>query len=509
MVPQGPTPGNLALTQTATVAGGAELTAAPALADALATLLERDVAEWSEQGFEERKRRTVRRVFCGSLGGVAVYVKVFRADTIAAKARDALRRLPKGEREAQNLLAARDAGLPAVEPLAFGAAREGDALCSFVVTRSVDAVPLSLPCSEQQGDAAGRLLRQVHDSGLVPGDLHPGNLLFCAAAGPALCDLTSMQRGGAMSMRQRAAALAFFCNPTDGGPLAPEMRPLLRGYLDAGPMPASFRAELARAARQLRAAAIRSFGRRSQRDCRHTEVEPRRRATPRWCWFIGDDGVDAPLRAATAAFCPDEHTPRRVGRRGGVWLTDAFAVKQRDQGKAQKLWRAHYWLLFAKVPTATPLALRLHEGKGRVFVRRVDSPDLGTELSEGSLDEAAIARAARALGRSVGRLHAHGLRNRDLKFDNLVRRPGTDEVLMVDLDGVTLHSAQDTRGCGRDLGRVLAAWQRAGEPGGPTTLARFVCAYVRTRRRLLQQPPIERILKHAERRAREWQVRHA
>jgi len=509
MVPQGPTPGNQALTQSEQLACGAELAAAAQVRDALVELLQHDVSTWPERGFTTQKERTVRRVFRGRLAGVDVHVKVFRADTIAAKARDALRRRHKGEREAAHLRAALDAGLPAVEPLAYGLARDGGGMAGFVVTRTVDAAPLTLPGRDADAEAAGRLLRRVHDLGLQPGDLHPGNLLIRPDEPPVLCDLTSMQQTGVMSARQRAAGLAFFCNPIDGGPLDPTLRALLRGYLAEGPMPEGFRAELARAARQLRVTAIRSFGRRSQRDCRHTEVEPRRRATPRWCWFVGDDGVDDALRTATAAFCPEEHAPRRLGRRGGVWLTDAFAVKQRDQGKAQKLWRAHYWLLFARVPTATPLALRLHEGKGRVFVRRIDSPDLGSELSEGSLDEAAIARAARALGRSVGRLHAHGLRNRDLKFDNLVRRPGTDEVLMVDLDGVTLHSAQDTRGCGRDLGRVLAAWQRAGEPGGPTTLARFVCAYVRTRRRLLQQPPVKRILKHAERRAREWQVRHA
>ena len=80
---------------------------------------------------------------------------------------------------------------------------------------------------------------------------------------------------------------------------------------------------------------------------------------------------------------------------------------------------------------------------------------------------------------------------------------------MVDLDGVTLHSAEDTRGCGRDIGRLLAAWRDAGEPGGPATPARFLGAYYRARRRLLQDPPIGRITSHAERRAHEWQRRRS
>jgi tRNA A-37 threonylcarbamoyl transferase component Bud32 len=125
------------------------------------------------------------------------------------------------------------------------------------------------------------------------------------------------------------------------------------------------------------------------------------------------------------------------------------------------------------------------------------------------LDDHAVAAAARALGASVGRLHGHGLRNRDLKLENLVRDTDRGVVTMVDLDGVTLHSAEDTRGCGRDLGRLLAAWRAAGAPGGSATVTRFLYAYVRARRRLLQRPPIQRIVRSAERRAREWQVQHA
>ena len=231
MVPQGPTPGNQALTHSSTLPDGAALTASPAIADALAALLEHDVGEWPRRGLQEQKRRSVRRVFKGALGDAEVYVKVFRADTIAAKARDALRRRHKGEREAAHLRAALDAGLPAVEPLAFGLAREGESLCSFLVTRSVDAASLELPCGAERADGVGRLLRRVHDSGLLPGDLHPGNLLVRPDGQPVLCDLTSMQQTGVMSARQRAAGLAFFCNPIDGGPLDPALRALLDSIL--------------------------------------------------------------------------------------------------------------------------------------------------------------------------------------------------------------------------------------------------------------------------------------
>lgn len=509
MVPQGPTPGNQALTHSSSFDDGTALTAGPDVAAALAALLKHDVAEWPARGLTELKRRTVRRVYSGQLGEVPVYVKVFRADTIAAKARDALRQRHKGEREAHNLQAALAAGLPTVTPLAHGIARHGDQLCSFVVTRGVDAAPFGFPCDDALAASVGALARQVHDSGFQPGDLHPGNVLVEASDAASLCDLTSLRRVGDLSMRRRAEGLAFFCNPLDGGPLDATARGFLRGYLAAGDMPEGFRAELARATRKLRATSLRSFGRRSERSCRHTDAEPRRRATPRWFWFLGDGGVDDAARGALASFDPADHAPRRSGRRGGVWLCEDYAVKERDAGKARKLWRAHYWLLCAEVPTAAPMALRLQAGRGQVFVRRLSQPDLATELQGGDLSDGAIADAARALGAAVGRMHGHGLRNRDLKFDNLVRDLDRGLVAMVDLDGVTLHSAEDTRGCGRDIGRLLAAWRDAGEPGGPATPARFLGAYYRARRRLLQDPPIGRITSHAERRAHEWQRRRS
>ena len=306
-------------------------------------------------------------------------------------------------------------------------------------------------------------------------------------------------------MRKRAAALAFFCNPLEGGPLDPQTRAFRRGYEAAGAeMPTGFHQELARATRQLRARALRSFGRRSTRSCKHTEAEPRQRATPRSFWhLIGCEDQDE-LRSMCEQFTGENIEPRRTGRRGSVWLTDSMVIKDRDAGKARKLWLATYWLLFAKVSIAHPSALCLDKGRGKVFSRRLPSDNLHTELAAGSLDEHAIAMAARALGESVGRLHGHGLRNRDLKFDNLVREPGSGSIAMVDLDGVSLHAAEETRGCGRDLGRLLAAFGNSGCPGGDDSIRRFLQSYLRTRRRMLQSPPMKRILRRAESRAGEW-----
>ena len=190
-----------------------------------------------------------------------------------------------------------------------------------------------------------------------------------------------------------------------------------------------------------------------------------------------------------------------------MWLLDDVVVKERDAAAARRLWRASYWLLFAGVATALPVALRLSARRGHVFCARAGARSLAGELADGALDAGSIAAAARSLGTNVGRLHAHGLGNRDLKLDNLVRdeRGG---VCMVDLDGVRRRGANETRGRGAELGRLLAAFRAAGAPGGDAAVRAFLRSYLRAQRCLLQRPPLRRLLQRAEQRAREWASAH-
>ncbi|MEO6598111.1 MAG: lipopolysaccharide kinase InaA family protein, partial [Planctomycetota bacterium] len=154
-------------------------------------MLAHDVADWEQHGFVRTKERTVRSVLVGELAHVQVHLKVFRADTLADRARDTLRG-PRGEREANNLLRAQSLGLPVVEPLACGTATDGDMQRSFLITRTVHgAEPFTFASSTVAQRRAGELLRTMHDQGLLPGDLHPGNLLIDAGDQPHLLDLTS------------------------------------------------------------------------------------------------------------------------------------------------------------------------------------------------------------------------------------------------------------------------------------------------------------------------------
>ncbi|HEX6813745.1 MAG TPA: lipopolysaccharide kinase InaA family protein [Planctomycetota bacterium] len=507
MVPQGSTPGNAQLPHSVSVQSGRALAVAAApIAQALSELLRHDVSSWDQHGLLRTKERTVRSVFAGELASVPVHIKVFRADTFSDRARDALRGA-RGDRELRNLLRAKAVGLPVVEPLASGIACDGTQLRSFVVTRTVPAArPFAWPATVRAQQRVGALLRRVHDSGLVPGDLHPGNVAMDGDEQPWLLDLTSMRHAGEPDLQRRASALALFCHELDGGALDPAAKALRKAYVGDG-LPAAFERELRLATHRWRAAALPAFGRRCTRSCRHTEVEARQRGRPRWHWHLSP-GLDAAVRARCAAVAEAPPAPHKTGRRGSVWLLDEMAVKERSSGAARKLWRAAYWLLFAKVAAATPQALRLHRGRGLVFSRRVGARSLEAELAGGLLDAAAIAAAARSLGTNVGRLHAHGLGNRDLKFDNLVRDPASGEVCMVDLDGMSRGSTTDTRSRGADLGRLLAAFRAAGAPGGAATVARFLRSYLRANHRLLQQPPLRRLLRRAEHRAGEWAATH-
>ena len=459
-------------------------------------------------GLATIKQSTVRTVLCGRVGNIDLHLKIYRAVTLSDQARDRLRG-DRGSREARNLTAASSLGLQTVEPLACGAYETDQGRRSFLVTRTVAAAsPFSFAMPPTVLAAVGRMLRKAHDRGFLPADLHGDNLVIDAAGSPWLLDLSSVQRAGDPDLTSRAASLAFLCQTLDGGPVNKQAQPLLASYLAAGnPLPEQFGIKLAQAARQLRHRQLGQFGRRAQRPCKHTVLERDRRKR-RWHLHQIEDRGDA-LHAACRAFLEAPPEPTKCGRRGAVWLLDDLAVKERQQGAARKLFEAMYWLRFAGVPQAEPVALATGHGKGHIFARRVHTANLAEELASGTLSSSDISTAATQLGRAVGRLHAHGLRNRDMKFENIVREPATGRICMVDLDGVRRKKPSDARGQGMDLGRLLAAFRAAGSPGGTAAILTFVRSYLRARKQLLQPTHQRRLWQMAEQRARQWATAHS
>lgn len=511
MVPQRSTRGNGPLPQSIPVATAAwRGVVAAAVAPLLGPWFERPAPAWlDDPAWHTVKRSTVRQVARAQLtDGVDLHVKFFRGNSLSDRARTTLRG-SRAERELRHLLAARDHGLPAVEPLAAARSLEAGGP-SLLVTRTVPAaVPFTfaLPAAVQR--AAGRLLRDCHDAGLLPPDLHPGNLVVDGDGGVWLLDLTSLQHLGDVDQGQRARGLGFFCQALDGGALDAAAAALLAGYLGDRPPTPALRTALRQAHLRIRRQALAAFARRSSRDCRHTEVRRGRRGEPVWFLHRSNDAAsDARRQAAAAALAAAPPPPQKSGRRGAVWLVDDLALKRRPAARARQLFLAHYQLLFAGVPQPLPVALRLHRGTGLTFARRLPWPDLASELQHGPLPAAAAVRAAGQLGTAVGRLHAHGLRHRDLKFDNLVRDPATGVVHLVDLEGVRKRRPSEQRGLGADLGRLLAAFRAHGQPGGAAAVHAFARRYARAREALLQPAVLRRLWRVARQRAAQWQSAH-
>ncbi|MEZ5967377.1 MAG: lipopolysaccharide kinase InaA family protein [Planctomycetota bacterium] len=460
-------------------------------ADAVRALVEAgEPSAWPD--FAAIKGSTVRTVLRGrGPGDLDLYVKVYRAVRWTDHARDALRG-SRARVEYDNLSRARRLGLPAVEPIAHGASTAvvGN---SFLVTRAVDGSPLprgAWPLATAQ--AVGHLLRRTHDAGLAAFDLHAENIVADTGGGLWLVDLTSARFGESLDLTARARGLAFVALELDGGPRHAAMAPLLSAYGASSEL----RDAAAATWRRLRRQALAAFGRRAGRACRHTSVAVVRGARTfrhRPAAALADAAVACePTLAESAA--------AKSGRRGAVWLLDHLVAKRRPRAAARRLFRAGYWLTYAGVPTPMPVALVLRPGYGTAFAERVAGIDLAKSAAGGKLTAAVAAAAARALGAAVGRLHAHDLRNRDLKFENLVLEDGTGRVLMVDLDGVSRRGAGDGRAQAADLGRLLAAFASAGAPGGVRALRAFVRAYYRARQCLEHRRPALRTQRFQRRR---------
>lgn len=295
-----------------------------------------------------------------------------------------------------------------------------------------------------------------------------------------LVDLTNVVLAERLGSKDRGRALAFFCLDLDAGVEDPAARPLLEAY---GVEPAILDAAH-QSNRRLRHRALSSFGRRAFRPCKTTTVERPKRC-PRV--YLHTDARALWDQARLVIDSLADLDPIKSGRRGAVYLQDELAIKVRSAAAARRLFESAYWLHFAGVPTPMPVALQTFRSIGTIAVQRLAWPNLLEELPTLSSQETLV--AARSLGESVGRLHSFGLRNRDLKFENLVRDPKSGTVYMVDLDGVKRRLPTDSRGRASDLGRLLAAFWQADQPGGEAVIREFLRCYVRTCRRLLYPVP--------------------
>ena len=473
--------------------------------DALQPLCEAaDPSEWSD--WTQVKKSTVRSVYRGELTGpsgtsVAVHLKLFRAVRLSDRARDAVTG-SRSEREFRNLTRASARDLPCVKPLAAGSHFGTWGSRSFLLTQTEPGSPLGRgPLPADVARSAGRLLALAHDAGLHARDLHPGNLLLRPDGEILLLDLTSAYLGEPLDREERGRALAYFCLDLDGNVRDPAARPLLHAYeTDDETLDCALKA-----GRRLRNRALSAFGRRAFRACRTTTLErvPRK---PRFCLHnpaqVHWNAARETLENLTSL------TPMKTGRRGSIYVEGNLMIKERTAAAARRCFESSYWLQFARVPSPMPVALSTFMSRGTFVAERLPYPNLLEDLKS-DLDTSTLRLSAAHLGNSIGRLHSFGLRNRDLKFENLVRDPTTQVVYTVDLDGVRRRLPNDNRGRIADLGRLLAAFRASNSPGGHEVIRTFLRSYIRTCRRLLYPVThLRHVLKQTESKAGQWAAAH-
>jgi tRNA A-37 threonylcarbamoyl transferase component Bud32 len=454
------------------------------------------------------KRSTVRTVSSGDVvvpgGGTrSVHLKLFRAVRLSDRARDAFAG-SRSAREFRNLLTARRLGLPGVQALAAGSLTGSFGSRSFLLTGTEAGRTLPRgPLPATDAAAAGRLLRAIHDAGLHARDLHSGNLLRRPDGELRLLDLTSATFAEPLTDLERGRALAFFCLDLDGNVRDPAARPLIEAYA-ASP---SIVSSAIKAGHRLRNRAVTAFGRRAFRACKTTRVE-RQNRKPRRSLHVPAEASWGEARDAFASL--DSLEPAKSGRRGAVFLLENLVVKERTAAAARRLFESAYWLTFAGVPTPMPIAVETFRGRGRVATERLPNVDLLRELRAGlASNEPELLACAKNFGRAVGRLHSFGLRNRDMKFENLIRDRASQSIQIVDLDGVRRQLPGDNRGRASDLGRLLAAFRHADSPGGDPVIRAFLREYVRTCHRLLYPVPHRRhVLAQATTNAGSWAAAH-
>lgn len=187
------------------------------------------LARWVADGLavvvKANPARTVYRV---ELPTDTVFVKHCRVTGPRAWGREWIRP-PKARLEFDNATALRSRGVPAIEPLAWGA---NDTLWpgqSYLITRGVAAVPFldyldgafaSLPPADQRATghqltvALAEFFARLHDAGIAHPDPHPGNLLLempaCRVPRFTLLDLHAVRVGPPLAWPKSRANLALF-----------------------------------------------------------------------------------------------------------------------------------------------------------------------------------------------------------------------------------------------------------------------------------------------------------
>ena len=194
------------------------------------------------------KRTVTRSVWRLEVGGVAIFIKHHRLDSL----RERLKYLLLPSRAAAEWNASRtmaERGIPAAGAVAFGERRVAGVLTEAVLitAEAENALPLTEVIKRRTGAAAkgeafrrkrallaalARFVRKAHDAGVRHRDLHGGNILV---SGEKLLfiDLHRVDTGGAVSRRHRVAGVAQLLGHLGGLVTSGDRLFFVREYLGA------------------------------------------------------------------------------------------------------------------------------------------------------------------------------------------------------------------------------------------------------------------------------------
>jgi tRNA A-37 threonylcarbamoyl transferase component Bud32 len=432
--------------------------------------------------------RTVYRV---ELDNAVVYVKRTRSTTPRQWAREFLRPA-KARLEFENALELLRRGVPAAEPLAWGANSRWLPGESFSITlgrpnaAALDEYLQRHPRRRRNVAAVlGRLFAHLHDAGVAHPDPHPGNILAETAAGRlqfTLLDVHAVRFGSPLNWAASIENLVLLNRWFQLRATRSDRRRFWTNYVAARQtLPTRCPQQLKAMARYLERRTARSNARFwTDRLSRYTSSNRQYQKLGRAGFAVRD--LDAALARQLQAdpdfpFRDPARTVLKSSRTSDVILLTIStadgprrAVYKRFNIKG-KLWAVknllrptpalRSWVLGHSLrdrglPTPRPLAV-LHR-------RRVGVPAQGYLLVEylpdaRGLDDAAHDLAPAALGRVLRDLHAKQIAHRDLKAANVLVAHG--EPFFVDLVGLTAGREVPRRVRVRDLARLNASfWQR-------------------------------------------------
>jgi len=480
-----------------------------------------------------RKQGRRRRVYRLEARGLGYYVKVHTGSGLLRRLRARLG-LGPGRREWRALLTAREAGLPAPEPVALALdASETLVTAEVAGGRRLDEVlfehyfppgPADPPypgarppelvavcrtrCQPPEDALDPRtlahlladLVARLGDADLYLPDLHPGNLVLAGAPGHWRLVLVDLAEAAfpapPEAMLQHLVQLDHFFEPIATAAERVRCLARVRDLVPDGPD----------ARTVSRATAIyrqRFYPGRDRRTRRRSKYFRPVVAGPWGGWATTDwaEAVEALVGPLPAGGDPPGAEILKASRSSRVWavrlpdgreLVGKCDLRAGSRGggalrppRAMTGFRRGHALLARGIATARPAAAlqRRGEAGGPETVLLTERVPGGRPLNEWLRDDPAPAARRHvtwALARLVRRMHEAGLTHRDLKAPNLLVAPADaarPRPVLVDLDGLRQRRRVSVRRRGRDLARLGVSLEEWGVARATDRL-RFLRAYL-------------------------------